>query len=269
MEEFSTTNPENAQDEILYLPTKAIIGSESFKKVSSLGKAYGRNVIIIASKFLTENTTLVQKLNDALDTNNFNVLIFANIDDYSNTDTIDSIASLVLSSATNFVVGFGDEIVLNAAKLSALMAANGLETEKFLQLQLANKSLSIHPPLPTIMIPTLYTTLSEANDYYCVRLAQANIRTTMQYEAHHPNICLLDYQLTYALPYNQMKISAFSLITYVVQSLINHVPKQHHKIFLDEIINIVNKNFPKLLEDPHNHAIRKGLVSSFSLFVLC
>lgn len=131
-------------------------------------------------------------------------------------DAVEKAAQQLLTIGCDSVIAIGGGSVLDAAKITAVLAANSnLSLDHLLD---GNNQLNKR--LPLVAIPTTAGTGSEATDISVITNTKTNIKQVLVHDQLIPDLAIIDACLTLALPPYITAITGFDALTHAVETYV-------------------------------------------------
>lgn len=196
-----------------HMPVKILWGRDIIQKEASVIKNFGNKVAI-----LTGATSAAKSgaLSDVVNICNKNGHLFQIFSGVENDPSVENVLKLALEIDTfrpDFLIAIGGGSVIDAAKVIAILLANGLE-EEVIWLE------PVVPPLPLIVVPTTSGTGSEVTPYAVLTDNQKETKRSVSHEAIYPKVAYLDPKYTESLPYDTTINTAIDALSHLLEGFL-------------------------------------------------
>ena len=171
-------------------------------------------------------------------------------------DAVEKAAQQLLTIGCDSVIAIGGGSVLDAAKITAVLAANSnLSLDHLLD---GNNQLNKR--LPLVAIPTTAGTGSEATDISVITNTKTNIKQVLVHDQLIPDLAIIDACLTLALPPYITAITGFDALTHGVETYVGLKSTPLTKGFAYRAISMIGEALPHAVGQGQNIEAREALM---------
>ncbi len=171
-------------------------------------------------------------------------------------DAVEKAAQQLLTIGCDSVIAIGGGSVLDAAKITAVLAANSnLSLDHLLD---GNNQLNKR--LPLVAIPTTAGTGSEATDISVITNTKTNIKQVLVHDQLIPDLAIIDACLTLALPPYITAITGFDALTHAVETYVGLKSTPLTKGFAYRAISMIGEALPHAVGQGQNIEAREALM---------
>ena len=251
------------------LPTEIHLGPDVIEEFSNTAAKYGNKALFITSRLLFQDSALVNTMVEKLKKAHINVLLYDELDNHTDSDMVDHIAQMGKSSRCDFVIGLGGDIVLNTAKAVALVISNPGDCADYLTEQEGYRLNIAREPLPTLLIPTFFSTMCEANHGFIIKDKDDGIRKKLYNEKILPTVCFLDPSLVMTTSRKYTASSGLMIFAYAMDAIISNRASHISNAFAYKAIDLVSQNLKNLTNDPENLELRNQMFTASLMISYC
>lgn len=169
---------------------------------------------------------------------------------------VESAATQLLEMKCDSILALGGGSVLDAAKVTAMLAANAdLKLDHFM-----DNSIKLKKRLPFIAIPTTAGTGSEATN---VAVITDTVTQTKQVLAHPqliPDLAIIDACLTLAVPPELTAITGFDALTHAIETYVARDTTELTRGFAHRAITLIGQALPIAVGQGSDIAARESMM---------
>lgn len=172
------------------------------------------------------------------------------------TDAVETAAQSLIQAGCDSVIAMGGGSVLDAAKVTAMLAANA---EQSLD-NLLNPEIKLNKRLPLIAIPTTAGTGSEATDIAVITNTKTDVKQVLVHDQLIPDLAIIDACLTLALPSYITAITGFDALTHAIETYVGLKGTPLTKGFAYRAISMIAEALPQAVGQGQNIEARESLM---------
>lgn len=240
-------------------PTQVYSGKDAVKSVPDLAHRWGNKTLLITSRRQFQDSDLVEKLHQSLLSKNLNVLVYDDTGAEADSGEVDQIASLAKSARCDVIIALGGDVVLNVAKAVSLLCTNAGEASDYLTEQDGYRLQIAREPLPTILCPTAFGTLTEVNPGFVLKDRADGIRKKLYNTKVQATCTVLDPVLTKGLSRKYVAASALLVLAYAVELYTSAEANVLSDSFAQKALELIQAVLPVIQKDPDNMEARVQL----------
>lgn len=197
-----------------YMPTKLYFGRDSLKNNSSTLKSLGEKALIITGKSSSKKNGSLDELEQELNANNINYVIFDKVEENPSLETILNGAELGKSYKVDFLIGLGGGSPIDAAKAMGIYINNPhLSDDDIFKYQGLES-------LPIVAIPTTSGTGTEVTQYSIITVHKEKTKKNFG-QTVFPKIAFVDPKYTFNTPVEITKNTAIDAFTHLAEGYLN------------------------------------------------
>jgi alcohol dehydrogenase YqhD (iron-dependent ADH family) len=237
------------------LPTKLIFGPGEIEQVGTEAKMIGERALIVTGKRSASAFGFVNQVIDKLEKEGVAAVVFDKIEPNPRSTTVDEAAKIARENNCDFIIGLGGGSPMDAAKA---IAAGAAMNEPIWNYILGGKTLT--KALPTLMIPTLAATGSEADAGGVITNWETHEKVPLIHPLLFPKVSIIDPALTVSVPKDYTIDGGIDIITHVIEGFftgVDSTPIQDR--FAMSITRTVMDSLPKVIADPNDIDARSQL----------
>lgn len=169
---------------------------------------------------------------------------------------VEDAAKQLLSAECDSVLALGGGSVLDAAKVTAMLAANAdLAID-----QLANAQIKLKKRLPLIAIPTTAGTGSEATNIAVITNSTTQQKQVLVHPQLIPDLAIIDACLTLAVPAEITAITGIDALTHAIETYVALNITPLTRGFAHRAINLIGKALPIAVGQGSNIPARESMM---------
>ncbi len=180
-----------------HLPTRIIYGAGVISQAGAEAKQLGEKAMLVTYPNVMRQIGVLEPLLADLKANSVETVIFEKVEPNPRRKTVEEGSELAKKEKIDLIIGLGGGSAMDAAKAIAA----GAVISDSIWTNLA-KGIEAKEALPTIMIPTLAATGSEADHIAVVTDWDSHEKRVLKGFAIFPKVAILDPKLTLSLPAN-------------------------------------------------------------------
>jgi alcohol dehydrogenase class IV len=198
-----------------YVPTRIILGRGCIRAHSALFRTLGKRAIIVTGKRSAKMNGSERDVKKALEQHQVSFVIFDGVESNPSVLHCREAAELAKRESVDFVVGIGGGSPLDAAKVTAVLATNGIDDETLFSNAFSGS------PLPVVAVPTTAGTGSEVTPYAIMTNNKIRSKSTVVNDAIFPKVAFLDAAYTESLPGSVTIHTALDALSHAVESYLS------------------------------------------------
>lgn len=238
------------------VPPRTYMGPGSLSYCGEAMKGNDLKCAFVMVDRLIHNMNIVDGLYRSLDAEGIQYELFLYEGGEPTSTIVESAAESLLKIGCDSVVAIGGGSVLDAAKVTAMLAVN---TELPIDEFLANGS-KLNKRLPLIAIPTTAGTGSEATDVAVITNVKTNIKQVLIHDQLIPDLAIIDACLTLAMPPYITAITGFDALTHAIETYVGLKSTPLTKGFAYRAISMIGEALPQAVGQGHNIEARESLM---------
>lgn len=198
---------------------------------------------------------IVDGLCRSLDVAGIEVEIFLYEGGEPSSAVVEEAAKILLGAQCDSVIAIGGGSVLDAAKVTAMLAANAnLPIDGLLSSPQLNKRL------PLVAVPTTAGTGSEATDIAVITNTQTNVKQVLIHDQLIPDLAIIDACVTLAVPSYITAITGFDALTHAVETYVALKSTPLTKGFAYRAISMIGEALPLVVGQGNNIEARESMM---------
>lgn len=238
------------------VPPRTYMGPGSLTYTGKAMKDDGfAHTFVMVDAFI-HNIGIVDGLYRSLEASNIQYEIFLYEGGEPTSDAVETAAQSLVNVGCDSVIAIGGGSVLDAAKITAMLAANiHLPLDNLL-----NPDIQLNKRLPLIAIPTTAGTGSEATDIAVITNTKTDIKQVLVHDQLIPDLAIIDACLTLALPSYITAITGFDALTHAIETYVALKSTPLTKGFAYRAISMIGEALPQAVGQGQNIAARESLM---------
>lgn len=238
------------------VPPRTYMGPGSLACTGDAMKSEGFSRTFIMVDAFIHNIGIVDGLYRSLDVAGIDYELHLYEGGEPTSDAVEKAAQQLLTIGCDSVIAIGGGSVLDAAKITAVLAANSnLSLDHLLD---GNNQLNKR--LPLVAIPTTAGTGSEATDISVITNTKTNIKQVLVHDQLIPDLAIIDACLTLALPPYITAITGFDALTHAVETYVGLKSTPLTKGFAYRAISMIGEALPHAVGQGQNIEAREALM---------
>lgn len=235
-----------------YLPIRFIIGPDSVLQVGKETAKIGKNALLVTGSHNIRSTGIFDKVTHLLDESSIKWVAFEKVEPNPRASTIDAGASLARQNGSDVAIGLGGGSVMDATKMIALAACGTDPAFAYYENKASNKTA-----LPTIMVPTVAASGSEANNGAVFTNWEIHEKVVYNHPAIYPRVSIIDPVLTKTLPAKTTAQGGVDIFCHLVEPYITAADSNIiNDAIRESCMKTVVDSIPLILKKPDNIELR-------------
>lgn len=199
---------------------------------------------------------IIDGLCRSLDTAGIEVEIFLYEGGEPSSTIVETAAQALLGAKCDSVIAVGGGSVLDAAKVTAMLAANAeLPIDGLL-----SSSVKLNKRLPLVAIPTTAGTGSEATDIAVITNSTTNVKQVLIHDQLIPDLAIIDACVTLAVPSYITAITGFDALTHAIETYVALRSTPLTKGFAYRAISMIGEALPQVVGQGNNIEARESMM---------
>lgn len=238
------------------VPPRTYMGPGSLACCGEAMKNEGFERAFIMVDAFIHNIGIVDGLYRSLDVAGISYELFLYEGGEPTSDSVEEAAKALINVGSDSVIAIGGGSVLDAAKITAVLAAN---TQIPLE-NLLDTTSQLKKRLPLIAIPTTAGTGSEATDIAVITNTKNNVKQVLVHDQLIPDLAIIDACLTLALPSYITALTGFDALTHAVETYVGLKATPLTKGFAYRAISMIGEALPQAVGQGQNIEAREALM---------
>ncbi|MCD6105498.1 MAG: iron-containing alcohol dehydrogenase [Thermosipho sp. (in: Bacteria)] len=201
-----------------YLPTKIIFKVGAINELYKHIKGLGKKALIVTGKSSTKKNGSLQKVQEQLEKENIEYIVFDKIIPNPISTTVDEAAEICRKEKIDFVIGLGGGSAVDSSKAIAITAPN---LGKFWDYVPVGGGKIPEKALPIIAIPTTHGTGTEADPFSVITNPLTREKVGIGYDNTFPKISIVDPEIMKTLPQNQTAYTSMDAFYHSIEAFFN------------------------------------------------
>jgi len=201
-----------------YLPTKIIFKVGAINELYKHIKGLGKKALIVTGKSSTKKNGSLQKVQEQLEKENIEYIVFDKIIPNPISTTVDEAAEICRKEKIDFVIGLGGGSAVDSSKAIAITAPN---PGKFWDYVPVGGGKIPEKALPIIAIPTTHGTGTEADPFSVITNPLTREKVGIGYDNTFPKISIVDPEIMKTLPQNQTAYTSMDAFYHSIEAFFN------------------------------------------------
>ncbi len=236
-----------------FFPVKVVFGCGSLKRLGEFVE--GKKVFLVVGNHIANNEKLLKEIVGLLGERE--VAVFSGVEENPSYQTIDEGVKRLKQAGCGEVVGIGGGSVLDAAKLIALVAANGGSARQY---AFEGKKVEKHA-LPIVAVPTTAGTASEVDSFAVVSDKHGGLKTPVRAAPFmYPKVALLDPELTVSCPKTVTANSGADALVHAIECFYSTRSTPITETLALHALELVWSNLKKAFDDGKDIEARSGML---------
>ena len=237
-----------------HLPTKIIFGAGAISEVGAQAKQIGKKALLVTYPDMRKLGFLDRVLSD-LKANGVETIIFEKVEPNPRLSTVEEAGSLAKEKQVDLVIGLGGGSAMDAAKVIAIAASASEPVWRYI-----TRELEVTAALPTLMIPTLAATGSEADHLAVVTDWGTHKKVAIRTPYIFPRVAVMDPELTLTLPARITSQGGADMFSHAVERyLTTSAPFALTDGILETVLKMAVNSLPRVLAKPDDIEARTQL----------
>lgn len=238
------------------VPPRTYMGPGSLACCGEAMKAEGFIRTFIMVDAFIHNTGIVDGLYRSLEVAGIGYEICLYEGGEPSSNVVEIAAQSLVTVGCDSVIAIGGGSVLDAAKVTAMLAANAeLPLENLL-----NSEFKLNKRLPLVAIPTTAGTGSEATDIAVITNTKTGVKQVLIHDQLIPDLAIIDACLTLALPPYITAITGFDALTHAIETYVGLKATALTKGFAYRAITMIGEALPQAVGQGQNIEARESLM---------
>lgn len=249
-------------------PTKLVFGPGELDKVGREAAGIGRKPLIVTGKTSSRESGVLDRVIAYIEKEGLEPVVFDRVEPNPRTVTVDAGADAIRDNGCDFIIGLGGGSSMDASKGIAAAAANDGPIWEFMSRGQESRR-PLDKALPTLMIPTLAATGSEANGGAVITNWETHEKAALIHPLLYPKVSIIDPALTVTVSRDYTLDGGIDIISHVIEGFFagtEEAPLQDRMSLA--VIKTVMDYLPVAADDPENINARTQL-SWASVVALC
>jgi alcohol dehydrogenase len=201
-----------------YLPTKIIFKVGAINELQLHVKNMGKKALIVTGKSSTKKSGVLQKVQEQLEKENIEYIVFDKIIPNPISTSVDEAAEICRKENVDFVIGLGGGSAIDSSKAIAITAPN---PGKFWDYVPVGGGKKPEKALPIIAIPTTHGTGTEADPFSVITNPITKEKVGIGYDNTFPKISFVDPEIMKTLPPNQTAYTSMDAFYHSIEAFLN------------------------------------------------
>jgi alcohol dehydrogenase class IV len=223
-----------------YLPTKIIIGRNCIRENASLFSALGTRALVVTGKRSAKSNGAERDVRRALEERSIPAVIFDRVESNPSITVARAAADLAREVGVDLVIGIGGGSPLDAAKVAAVLATNGIDDDTLFSNAFAQK------PLPVVAVPTTAGTGSEVTQYAMMTNDRIRSKSFVISDDIMPRVAFLDAAYTENLPLPVTRNTALDALSHAMEGYLSKRATAMSSFIALESIGCLGRHLPLL-----------------------
>lgn len=238
------------------VPPQTFIGAGALVRCGqAIAERDLKRVFIIVDNYLHQQNIddgLYRSLNNA----NIEYEIITYAGGEPSSQVVEDAAKQLISAQCDSVLALGGGSVLDAAKVTAMLAANAnLPIDS-----LADSHLKLKKRLPLIAIPTTAGTGSEATNIAVITNTSTGIKQVLVHPQLIPDLAIIDACLTLGVPAEITAITGIDALTHAIETYVALYTTPLTRGFAHRAVNLIGKALPIAVGQGSNIPARESMM---------
>jgi len=234
-----------------YWPVKSIVGPGEIKKVGIEAKKLGKRALLVTGKSSVKKTGVLDRVTATLKAEGVDYILYDEVEPNPRSTTIDKAGLIAKKEKCDMVIGLGGGSPMDSAKAIALMAksADGVSVWDYIICSKNYRKIEVQP-LPSLLIPTLPATGSEANPTSVITNWELHQKVHIMDNALFPKTAIIDSELIATLSNEQLTYAGVDIICHLLEPYLTTTGESYVKDRMAEgVILTVIDLLPKAMKD--------------------
>ena len=237
-----------------YCPVEIVYGKDAVKNFKGYS-AFGKKCAVITGRNMYKTSPVIDDLTAALEKNAVEALVLAEAGNNPTVENVYDLAEKVKSFGAEFIIGVGGGSSMDAAKATALIAANP---------QVDPKEIFVYSdwkkPLPSIMIGTTAGTGSEVMPSAVLTVSKdVTEKRSLKTHDSYAKIALCDPQYTASMPDSVTVGTALDAICHSIEAIFSKKGGNFASLFGLEAIKQVSSSLDAFVAGKRDFELRDSL----------
>lgn len=238
-----------------HLPTKIIFAAGAISQAGVEVKGIGKKALVVTYPDMRKLGYLDRVLAD-LKENGVEAVVFEEVEPNPRRTTVEEAINFAKEKQVDVIIGLGGGSAMDAAKVIAVGALTSEPIWRYM-----TRELEVTAALPTLMIPTLAATGSEADHIAVVTDWETHEKVALRTPYIFPKVAVMDPELTLTLPAKITAQGGADIFSHAVERyLTTKAPFALTDGILETVLKMVINSLPKVLAKLDDIEARTQLV---------
>ncbi len=240
----------------IYLPVDIYFGENVISQNGENIFNLGSKPMIVTGRHSAKLCGAEQDVTDLMTRLEREYVIYNEIMENPDIESIDKGISLFLENQCDYVIGIGGGSPLDAAKAIALGAANQISGEQLFDTKFHKQCY------PIVAVPTTSGTGSEVTQYSVLTNTQANKKAGFTSPLIFPIVAFVDPKYTLSLNQKVTRDTAIDALSHLLEGLYSNRRNELIYPIIFDGIKLIVHNLRELLQNPLNMELRKKIMKA-------